>query len=58
MQNVSEKISGQRLNIIGGLKYLIRKIDRTRLSKRTVNAWDECDQRVVDAAVYQWRVRL
>ena len=37
-------------------KTKVRNIEELR--ERIVNAWDECDQRAVDAAVNQWRVRL
>ena len=30
----------------------------TELCDRIVNAWEELDQRVIDAAVLQWRARL
>jgi len=34
----------------------VRNIEELR--ERIVIVWDECDQRVIDAAGNQWRVRL
>ena len=38
--------------------YKIKIANVDELCDRIVNAWKELDQRVIDAAVRQWRARL
>ena len=38
--------------------YKVRIHDVDELRQRIVDAWDELDQRVIEAAVQQWRERL
>ena len=38
--------------------YKVRIRDVNELRQKIVDAWDEIDQRVIDAAIQQWRTRL